>query len=238
MSETKTILITGATSGIGLETTRYLNRKGYRVIPVGRDEEKTRQVSEETGIAEYFICDLEKTQNIRDLFDWCQDKDIKLDGLVHAAGYAINMPIRSAQMEHIERQMRIHYFSFVEMCKGFYSRKVSNDGSSIIALSSLSSLTRLKGSIAYASSKSALNTAVSIAAKEFSKRRIRVNALMPAYVDTRMNEGLDTLIDIKEKQPMGLIPPQNIAAIIGFLLSSQSEYITGALIPVSAGMEF
>ena len=83
-----------------------------------------------------------------------------------------------------------------------------------------------------------MNAAVSIISKEFVKRFIRVNGIMPAYVDTRMTEGLDELINVEEKQPMGMIPPDNIAEVIEFLLSEKSRYITGALLPISAGMEF
>ncbi len=238
ISNYKTILITGSTSGIGLESARYLSDLGYRVVLVGRNEEILKNISEELKHAEYIVSDLERTESIKEIFEHLQNEQIILDGLVHSAGYAINVPIRSSNIEHMERQMKIHYYAFVELCKYFYSRKISNDGSSIVAISSLASVTKLKGSILYASSKSALNSAVSIASKEFVKRSIRVNGLMPAYVDTRMNSELSELIDINEKQPMGLIPPKSIAEVVEFLLSKKSQFITGAIIPISAGMEF
>lgn len=239
MSKTgsKTILITGCTSGIGLETARYLYECGYKLVLAARNEQKLEEVSSELGGAAYCICDFEYQEQIKDIFDFCLREGIKLDGMVHAAGYAINMPIRSYSEEHMKREMQLHYYAFMELCKNFYNRKVSNEGASIVAMSSLSTLTKRKASTLYAASKCALNVAVSVAAKEFVKRSIRVNALMPGYVDTRMNDGLDSLIDIKERQPMGLIPPRNIAYIIEFLLSDKSYYITGAAIPVSAGME-
>lgn len=83
----------------------------------------------------------------------------------------------------------------------------------------------------------AMNTAVSIGSREFLKRNIRVNSIMPAYVDTPMNSELHEYIDIDEAQPMGLIPPRAISETIEFLLSDKSRYITGASIPISAGME-
>lgn len=238
MSDAKTILITGATSGIGLATAKYLDETGYRIILVGRNEEKTRIISEELNNAHYVIANLENTESIDNLFEYCICRGIKLDGLVHSAGCAVNMPIRSLKWEHIERQINLHYYSFLELCKCFYSKRVSNEGASIVALSSLASSTKLKGSVAYSASKAALNTAVSIASKEFVKRSIRVNAILPAYVDTRMNYGLESFIDISEKQPIGLIPPREVAYFIEFLLSEKAKYITGALIPISAGMEF
>lgn len=236
-SREKTILITGCTSGIGYETARYLHQCGYNLLLAARNVQKLEDISKELDGAAYCVCDFEQQEQIKTIFDFCAEKNIKLDGMVHAAGYAINMPIRSFREEDMIKEMQLHYFAFMELCKCFYNRKISNDGASIVAMSSLAALTKRKASTLYAASKSALNVAVSVAAKEFVKRSIRVNALMPGYVDTRMNKDLDKLIDIKERQPMGLIPPMNIAYIIEFLLSDKSDYITGAMIPVSAGME-
>ena len=238
MSDSKNILITGSTSGIGLETARHLHKQGYKILLTGRNEEKLINISKELSDSPYVICDLENTERIKEIFDFCQDNNIKLDGMIHAAGYAINMPIRLYKIEHMERQMKIHYYAFLELCKNFYSVKISNNRACIIAISSLASQKMKNASILYSSSKNALNTAIIVASKEFIKRNIRVNGLMPAYVDTRMNEGIEELINVKEQQPMGLIPPQNIAEIIEFLLSEKAKYITGALIPISAGMEF
>lgn len=238
MSERKWILITGATSGIGLETARYLNTRGYQLVLSGRDESKLKQIALEIGAAEYYVLDLENTDKIGELFKYLEEKKIRLDGMVHAAGYVINMPVRICTLEHMEKQMKIHYYAFVELCKRFYNRRASNEGSSIVAVSSLASMTRRRGSALYSGSKSALNCAISVISKEFVKRAIRVNGVMPAYVDTRMNENLDEIINIDENQPMGLIPPLAVAEMIEFLLSEHSVYITGALIPMSAGMEF
>lgn len=238
MSKMKTILITGATSGIGLETARYLIHTGYSVVLVGRNEDKLKEISLEMNDADYIVCDLENTDSIEGIFKECLDRKIKLDGMVHSAGIGNNTPIRLVQIEHMEKLMKINYFAFLELCKGFYSRKISNDNSSIVALSSIASECKNKGSVLYSSSKSALNTAISVASKEFIKRKIRVNGLMPANVDTRMNVGLDEVLNFEAMQPMGMIPPENIAVIIEFLLSDKSRYVTGALIPVSAGMEF
>ena len=237
--EKKTILITGCTSGIGLDAARYLHECGYEILLVSRNKQKLEAVSSEIGGAKYFICDFEVQEQIKDIFSFCLERKIKLDGMVHSAGFTSNMPIRSYCEEDMRRLMQLNYFAFIELCKGFYNRKISNDNASIVAISSLAALTKRKASALYAGSKSAMNTAVSVASKEFVKRSIRVNALMPGYVDTRVNTILEDLMDdVNEKQPWGLIPPRDIAYIIEFLLSDKSKYITGATIPVSAGMEY
>lgn len=237
MSEAKTVLVTGCTSGIGLGVSHHLHEQGYGLLLVGRNEEKLKTVSAETGNAPYVVCDFEDGDQIRGIFDYCIKTGIKLSGLVHCAGFAFNAPIRSLQEEDMKRQMQIHYYAFADLCRNFYKRSISADGSSIVVMSSFSTYTKRKGSLPYAAAKSAVNTAVSIASKEFLKRSIRVNAILPAYVDTPMNDGLDELLDVFEVQPMGLIPPKAIAELVEFLLSDRAKYITGALIPVSAGME-
>lgn len=236
MSE-KTVLVTGCTSGIGLELSHYLYEQGYKLLLVGRNEEKLKKVSEETGGEPYVVCDLEDDSQIPGIFDYCINNGIKISGMVHCAGFGSNVPIRSLQKYDIKSQMQIHYYAFVELCKNFYRRNISIDGSSIVVISSFATYTKRKGSVPYAAAKSAVNTAVSVASKEFLKRSIRVNAILPAYVDTRMSESLDDLIDVSEVQPLGLIHPKAIAELAEFLLSDKSKYITGALIPVSAGME-
>ena len=237
--EKKTILVTGCTSGIGLETARYLHQCGYELLLVSRNMQKLEAVSEELGGVKYYICDFEYQEQIKDIFSFCLEQKIKLDGMVHAAGYVVNMPIRSFNEEDMRRLMQLNYFAFMELCKCFYNRKVSNDNASIVAISSLAALTKCRAAAMYSSSKSAMNVAVSVASKEFIKRSIRVNALMPGYVDTRLSSLLGELVDdVREKQPMGLIPPMNIAYVVEFLLSDKAKYITGAEIPVSAGLEY
>ena len=237
MSEGKMILVTGCTSGVGLGVSRYLYGQAYRLLLVGRNEEKLQKVSAETGSSPYVICDLEDSTQIKGVFDYCQETGIRLSGMVHCAGFGREMPIRVFHEEDMKRQMQIHYYAFLELCKSFYSKKVSEEGSSIVAISSLSSLTKRKGAVMYAAAKGALNTAVSVASKEFLRRSIRVNAVLPAYIDTHMIDDLKELMDINKVQPMGLIPTEAIAETIEFLLSEKSKYITGALIPISAGME-
>lgn len=233
----KTILVTGCTSGIGYATALYLREKGYRLVLTGRNEEKLNDLAKLLDTIDFCTCDLRQPDRISDLFNYLQKKEIRLDGMIHSAGCAVNEPVRLFKEANMTELMNIHYYAFMRLSKNFYKRTVSNDGASVVALSSFATVTYYEGSALYAASKGALNAAVSVTAKEFRKRRIRVNAVLPAYVDTRMNDGLEDLINIKERQPFGLIEPKQIAYLIEFLLSERSKYITGALIPVSAGME-
>lgn len=235
----KNILITGASSGIGRQTAHYLSELGYDVILVARNKEKLEQLAQELPNKSYiFPFDLTQLERIEEIFVFCREQELKLDGMVHCAGIGGNVPVRANEIEIMKNIMAVNYFSFVELGKYFSNRKYSNNGSSIVVISSLSSQTCYKGTGNYAASKNAVNTMVTVMAKEFTRREIRVNSIMPAYVKTPMTAHTDDFNDIENQQPYGFIEPEYIAYMIEYLLSDKAKYITGAHIPISAGMEF
>ena len=133
--------------------------------------------------------------------------------------------------------MRLNCMAFVEMGRMMALRKYSADSGSIVAISSLSATTAYAGTATYTMSKAALNAVCRVLSKELLKRRIRVNTIMPGYVRTPMTEDMNEEQVVME-QPFGFIEPEEIADVIEFLLSDKSRCITGAAIPVSAGMNF
>lgn len=235
----KNILITGATSGIGLHVAKYLEESGYSLILTGRNREILRKLNKELeNCIGIYDMDLTDIGLIPEIFEDMKRKGIKLDGLVHSAGLEGGLlPIRLVKMDTLELLMKLHYLSFVEIGKQFYKKSISNEGSCIIGMSSLASVMCQKNSVDYSSSKAALNASVKVMSKEFLKRNIRVNAILPANVDSPMTKDLKEIVDIRTIQPMGLIEPRQIAYLVEFLISDKSSFITGALIPVSAGME-
>lgn len=236
----KNILITGATSGIGKEAANYFAENGNFVFITGRKQEVLKKMETEVdNCLGYYELDLTQTESISELYETIAKKQIRLDALIHCAGLEGRLaPIRAAKIDSLDLLMKVHYYSFVELSKLFYRKTVSNDGASIVCLSSLASLMCQKNSIDYSGSKAALNAAVKVMAKEFLKRGIRVNAILPANVDTPMCKVLKETIDINTIQPMGFIEPRDVVYMMDFLLSDRAKYVTGALIPISAGMEY
>lgn len=236
----KRILITGGTSGIGLETVRLLSSMDYELVLLGRNPEKLEQVKNAyPACTRTYTLDIARLEEIGPVFSDMENSGLTLDGLVHCAGVEGELtPVRKYDYHKLEDVMRIHFLAFVEMGKWFYRRRLSNEGASIVGMSSLAAVKCQRNVLDYASSKEALNVAAKVMAKEFLKRNIRVNTIMPAYVDTRMSAGAEGILDVEAVQPMGLIPPEQIAHLIAFLLSDRAAYITGAAIPVSAGMEY
>ena len=235
----KYILITGASKGIGKACAKYLVKKGYKVILVARNKEKLIELSntldkDSSLIYSYDLMDLE---NIYKIFEFLEEKEIKLDGLVHCAGVNNDIPIRGNNVDLMKETLTINYMAFTELIKYFYKKKYSNQDASIVALSSLATSFISPGMSTYTSSKSALEATIKVAAKEFLKRKIRVNGIAPNCVDTEMVENAPFLTyeGIEKSQPLGLIDPSYIAYLVEFLLSEKSKYITGTIIPVSAG---
>lgn len=239
----KNILVTGASKGIGRGVAEYLLQKGATVILVARSKEQLEELAERYPKQAYvFSCDLTEMEKIEDIFIFCREKGMKLDGFFYAAGVEAGCPVKSIEKEFMLEVFQINFFSLVQMAKFFVLRKYSNDGASVVVMSSASAKLCDKGMTQYASSKSAINAFVKVMSKEMTKRRIRVNALAPGFVDTEMTwrtrEKRDDFDDyLASVQPYGVIPVEQIAYLAEFLLSDKARFMTGTIIPVTAGME-
>lgn len=234
----KWVLLTGASSGIGRITALYLAEQGYKLALLARSEDKLATLSQEMKEASVLLpFDLTALDQIGEVFETCREQGIKLDGLVHCAGMGINTPVRGNNIEEMKSTMTVNYFSFVEMGKYFGLRKYSNEGASVVAVSSISPLTCYPGACNYAASKSAINAAVRVMSKEFMRRKIRVNAVLPGYVNTPLGPDENDPEYIAQ-QPLGIIKAPYVAYLIEYLLSEKAKYITGTLIPISGGMAY
>lgn len=234
----KWIFLTGASSGIGRVTAKYLDELGYRLVLVARSGDKLASLALELHEKPlYYAFDLRDLEHIETLFQSCRNEGVKLDGLVHCAGAGTNMPVRGNVIEEMQNMMATNYYSFVELGKYFGMKKYSNEGASVIAVSSISPLTCYPGACNYAASKGAVNAAVRVMSKEFMKRKIRVNAVLPGYVNTPLGPDENDPVYIAQ-QPLGIIRAPYIAYAIEFLLSERAQYITGTLLPISGGMNF
>ena len=239
--ERRTIMVTGATSGIGRSIANLFSNKDWNLVLIGRKKEALAELQKEYNQTEVitYSMDLSETESISSVFEDLRERGIKLDGLVHCAGMEGSLsPVRSVKQSSLDLLMKLHYEAFVELGRLFYKKTASNEGSGIIVISSLAALMCQKNSIDYSASKAAVNAAVRVMSKEFLKRNIRVNGIMPANVDTPMCDRLKSLVEIETIQPMGMIDPIHIAYLTEFLMSEKARFITGALIPVSAGMEY
>lgn len=235
------VLVTGASSGIGKAVAKYLSQNGYFVVLVARDEEKLNNVMKELpGQALVCPCDLTRLETIGTIFEKCKENEILLNGMVCAAGMSCVMPTKSCDISYMEEVLRLNLESFIMLSKWFSMRKYSNDNASIVAISSLASESCEKGQGVYSASKAGLEAYVKTLSKEVIRRKIRVNAIAPAFVDTPMMHGETAIIKydiakVEEYQHLGVIDPEYIACLAEFLLSDKAKCITGITIPVNGG---
>jgi len=238
----KNILITGASSGIGKSVAKFLSDNGATVILVARNKDKLMKVSSELqGKSKIFPYDLTNLESINQIFDFCMLENLKLSGMVYCAGICPMMTIQENDISVMLDTFKINYFAFVEMVKHFSSELYSFDNSSIVAISSDAAVIGGYRQAIYSGSKAALNISVKSIGKELQfKRKIRINTIMPSAVETEMLDELrnkSTNLDenILIRQIFGIIEPDNIAALVGYLFSEMGKYMTGLSIPVNGG---
>lgn len=216
---------------------------GGGCVLVGRRTEALQDLKDKyPSTVATIVADVSDMDSIKKIFDEIQYQKFRLSGLVYAAGIEGVMPLKVMTMDFMDGVMRTNCLGFVEMCKYMSNKKYSLDGASIVAVSSLAGMdgNTYIGELAYCVSKAALNKAVKGASRELLRRKIRVNAVLPATTDTEMISNSymvqnSDLSEVLKEQPFGIIPPKYVAEVINFLLSDESRFITGACIPISAG---
>ncbi len=240
----KNIMITGASSGIGKGIAILLSKLGANAIMVARNEERLKETLNELdpGNHSYYLLDLNHINEIKDMIDKVCCDGLKLHGLVHSAGISRTMPVQYLKLCDYENIMSVNFFSFAELVKQFANRKNSENGASIVAISSISSKVGARGLSAYCASKGALESAVRSMALDLAPRKIRVNSIDPGMIETEMYDGLKELVntknleaELKKRQIMGIGKPIDVAYTAAFLLSDASQFITGTSMIVDGG---
>ncbi len=238
MIEDKRILITGATSGIGLALCEYLLANNCKVIAVGRDEEKIKKLKSSNFL--FVKLDLNEFSEYSKIFAEAL-KGEKFDGFVHCAGIEETMPITLYTPENIQKIFNINVFSGIELLRYFSKKKYSNDGASVVFISSVMGELGQPGKVGYCATKAAILGLVKASALELAKRKFRVNAISPGVVNTPMTQKLFNQIDeenqqrIKNMHPLDIGEVEDVIPLLAFLLSNNSRWITGQNIKIDGG---
>ncbi len=239
--EGKTVLVTGASSGIGRQCAINCVQMGARVVAVGRNQERLDEVvSAMEGNGMSYSFDFANTDAIKGLVSKVVEENGKLDGFIHAAGIEVTNPIKLLKSEEFEALYRINCLSAFEIVKHL-GIKAFNKGGSIVLISSILSVIARKGLSAYAASKGALVSAARVMALEMASREIRVNTISPGTILTpMMQNALNAMSDEdREKRidgfPLGLGTTDDVANLCVFLLSDASRWITGQNLVIDGG---
>lgn len=228
----KRILITGASSGIGMATSLYAGKCGAQLILTGRNEEKLKQTLSriEGNGHKLLIADLNDKKQIEHI----PAEIPAIDGLVHCAGATAYMPAKFIKHKDIQKLFSVNYDAVVLLTASLLAAKKINNAASIVFVSSAASRHPYFGGALYASSKSAVETYARVLALEMAPKKIRVNCISPTFVKTDMLEEAEKIIskevldNFEKTHPMGFGDTTDVANAIVFFLSDASRWISGA----------
>ena len=237
----KHILVTGASRGIGKAVCILAAKLGAKVALAARNEEALREtVSMMEGKDHHLVTvDLAQEGSAEYLVKETVAANGKIDGFVHCAGITADIPLKMSKFPKAKEIMNINFFCFLEMLRLVSGKKFSNEGASIVGISSAAAVRGNKSQEMYAASKSAIMGVVSPAAKELAPRGIRVNSVVLSMVDTDMyqvflNDGGDEAA-LLQSQYLGILSPEDAANGICFLLSDAARMITGTNMVIDGG---
>lgn len=236
----KIIIVTGAGSGIGRETSLVLSREGATILMMDVNAEGLKETANLGGNnCHPVVIDLADETMISEAISHAVEKYGRLDGLVHCAGVSSRKPLNVLSKEGFNRVMDVNFYSFVELVKQCSKKKHINDGASIVVMSSISSIKGFKAKTEYCVSKAAVDAFVRCMALELADRHIRVNSVMAAEVLTplalKARETNAMLGASFFEAPLGPSDPYEVANTIAFLLSDATKTITGTHLLIDGG---
>lgn len=236
----KTILVTGASSGIGAASVKALAQAGARVLLTGRNQTAIQQRLEELpGIGHQGIVhDLLDPTAFQTLWETFEGP---LDGMLHAAGTLKPCLAELAKPAEREQTLQLHLFFPQDFLREGLKRKRWNAPASIVWISSLSTTRPAIGYLHYTMAKAALEAACRQWALELAKKQIRINLVRPGLIRTPMSDqtlGMFTEAErnaLYQKPPLGAGTPEDIAQAALFLLSETSRWTTGTAMDCDGG---
>lgn len=238
--EGKTILVTGATSGIGRATAIACAQLGANVVLTGRNVSRLEEtLSMMCDVCKHCIIPAELTDEaqVQELIEQCPG----LDGAACCAGVANMNPFAFVSQEEMDRVFQINCFAPVMLVNKLLKAKKLSKGSSVVFVSSVDGPKIVHaGNSVYSGSKSALVGLARNMAIDLAGKKIRVNCVLPGTTDTPMihtgSATCESLAETAKSLPMKrFAQPEEIANAIIFLLSDAASYITGTELTVDGG---
>lgn len=236
--EGKTILVTGASSGIGRGIAIACSKMGATVIINGRNEQRLAETMTEMQGEENLslAADLSDSNSLTGMVSRLP----KLDGIVHCAGIGQRVLCKQLQEADLDTMMDVNFKAPVMLQTEILKQKKINKGASIVFIASIASDSPSIGNAVYSASKGAIISYANCLALELAPRLIRVNCILPAMIWTDLIfKGGITEEELKEdekKYPLKRYgKPEDIANLSIYLLSNAAAWMTGSSIKITGG---
>ncbi len=237
--EGKTILVTGASSGIGRATAIECSKLGARVILTGRNKERLLQVYEQLeGVGHQMIpADLVNSEDMENLVGQIP----QIDGLVNNAGISHTKLIGFIKHDDLETVFATNAFAPILLTKMILKKKKLNNNASIVFVSSAASINPDVANSIYSATKAAIASFSRSCAKELASKRIRSNSVHPGMIETELVQNLVFSEEELEKDKSRYLlkrygKPEEVAWAIIYLLSNASAWTTGAQLVIDGGV--
>lgn len=235
----KTALVTGAARGIGLATARILSQRGWRVLMLDRDADVLMAAAAQLEGALPIVADVSDPDQVEQAHAEVIQTGGRLDGLVNNAGVADFGPIGETTFARWRTVMATNLDGPFLMTQAFAPLLSQDGGGAVVNVTSISGLRASTLRVAYGTSKAALAHLTLQQAAELGEQGIRVNAVAPGPVDTKLALAVHTP-DIRaayhDAIPLNRYGKEDeIAAAIAFLLSAEASYISGQILAADGG---
>ena len=235
----KTILVTGASSGIGRGIAVTCSKMGATIVLGGRNETRLNEtLSEMEGDGHVLaVADLTKKEELEKMVDTLP----KLDGIVHSAGMGQRILCKQLQETDVDNVMDLNFKAPVLLQTEILKKKKINKAASIVFIASIAAESPSVGNSIYSASKGAIISYANCLVVELAPRKIRVNCISPAMVwtDLILKDGIseEELKEDEQKYPLKRYGnPDDIANLAVYMLSDASSWMTGSNVRITGGV--
>ena len=240
--ENKTIIITGASSGIGAQLVKSFANYKCNVILLSRSLDKMNTLisnikCKEKQIFKAYELDISSEKNVNDVFGKIINEFDKIDILINNAGITSDNLLLTMKSEQWTNVINTNLNGCYYCCKAISRKMIKQKSGKIINISSVIGQVGNKGQANYAASKAGIVGLTKSLAKELASRFINVNAINPGYIDTDMTKDLKNKNDFLKNIPLNRLGScEDVSGLACFLASEKSNYITGQVINVDGGL--
>ena len=244
MLENKVVLITGSAQGIGREIALKLAdlKANIALNDIQAQEENLKKIKEEIeregSKAQYFLADVSKSEEMQTVIQNIQKEFGRLDILVNNAGVCQDKTLAKMTKEEWQKVIDIDLGGVFNCTKAALPLIIQNQGK-IINLSSVVGQRGNFGQTNYAAAKAGVIGFTKALAKEVGRFGVTVNAIAPGFIETKLTEKLpeELKVMIKKLTALGRLgKPKEVAELVAFLASEESNFITGAIINIDGGL--